>query len=71
MHRVAAIPEFVDEASGYLADAEDSEGLAKAIADLWNNPATFLTKSQNAARRVREQSGKAKIIAAELAAIRR
>ncbi|MFV0492322.1 MAG: FkbM family methyltransferase [Pseudorhodobacter sp.] len=64
--RIAAIPEFVDETCGYLAEPEDAEGLARAITDLWKNPETFLRKSRTAAERVRQQSGKEKMIRAEL-----
>ncbi|MDX0716802.1 FkbM family methyltransferase [Sinorhizobium medicae] len=67
--RVAAIPEFVDDACGYMAEAEDADGLACAIVDLWTNPETFLRKSQAAAERVRGQSAKEKIIMAELTVI--
>jgi len=65
--RVAAVPEFVDESCGYMAEPEDSEGLARAIEYLWKNPETFLQKSRAAAERVRRQSAKDKVIAAELA----
>ncbi|MFC3073662.1 FkbM family methyltransferase [Shinella pollutisoli] len=65
--RVAAIPEFVDESCGYMAEPEDAKGLAQAIEDLWKNPETFLQKSRAAAERVRRQSAKNKVIAAELA----
>ncbi|MCA1406542.1 glycosyltransferase [Ensifer sp. IC3342] len=67
--RVAAIPEFVDDACGYMAEAEDADGLACAIEDLWTNPETFLRKSQAAAERVRGQSAKEKIVMAELTVI--
>lgn len=65
--RVAAIPEFVDDTCGYMAEPEDAEGLAEAIADMWLHPETFLRKSKAAAERVRRQSSKRKIIEAELA----
>lgn len=66
-NRVAAIPEFVDEASGYLAEADDAEGLARGIIELWKNPKTFRRKSRLAAERVRRQSSKEHVIRAELA----
>lgn len=65
--RVAAIPEFVDETCGYLAEGEDHHGLADAIVDLWQNPETFQQKSRAAAERVRRQSAKERVIRAELA----
>ncbi|MET4690769.1 glycosyltransferase [Sinorhizobium fredii] len=68
--RVAAIPEFVDDACGYMAEPENAEGLARAIVDLWENPDTFLRKSRAAAERVRGQSAKEKIITAELTMIK-
>ncbi|MEY9785253.1 FkbM family methyltransferase [Sinorhizobium fredii] len=67
--RVAAIPEFVDDACGYMAEPEEAEGLARAIVDLWKNPETFLRKSLAAAERVRRQSAKVSVIAEELAVI--
>ena len=66
---VAAIPEFVDEASGYLAPLDDAQGLADAIRDMYHNPETFLRKSKAAAARVRGQSGRDIIITRELAII--
>lgn len=68
--RVAAIPEFVDETCGYLADPEDAGGLAAAIVEMWQNPDIFQRKSRAAAERVRRQSGKRKIIEAELAVLK-
>ncbi|GGD35994.1 FkbM family methyltransferase [Sinisalibacter lacisalsi] len=65
--RVAAIPEFVDETCGYLAEPDDADGLARAITEIWKNPETFRRKSRAAARRVRQQSARDKMIAAELA----
>ncbi|MDK1389752.1 FkbM family methyltransferase [Sinorhizobium sp. 8-89] len=67
--RVAAVPEFVDDSCGYLAEPEDAEGLARAIMDLWENPDVFLRKSRAAAERVRRQSAYESVIAAELALI--
>jgi glycosyltransferase involved in cell wall biosynthesis len=53
---VAAIPEFVDSDCGRLAPAEDAEGLARAIIELYEQPETFLHLSSAAAARVRRQS---------------
>lgn len=55
---VAAVPEFVDSDSGILADPEDARGLAVGILKLWENPEDFHRLSQNAAMRVRQQSGR-------------
>lgn len=63
---VAAIPEFVDEESGFLAPLDDAHGLAQGIIELYKNPDLFKSMSESAARRVRKQSDKNKIIAAEL-----
>ncbi|WP_204161859.1 glycosyltransferase family 4 protein [Helicobacter apodemus] len=41
-NKVAAIPEFVDENSGMLVEAEDYMGLAHAIEFLYKNPKEFL-----------------------------
>ena len=68
--RVAAIPEFVDDHCGYLAEAEDAEGLARAITEMWKHPEIFAAKSRAAAERVRGQSGRDKVIGMELALIR-
>lgn len=67
--RVAAIPEFMDESCGYMAEPEDAENLASAIVDMWKDPEIFLRKSRAAAERVRRQSAKEKIARAELRVI--
>lgn len=64
--RVGAVPEFVDETCGYLAEPEDTEGLVRAVINLWENPDLFLNKSRRAAERVRRQSAKQKVVTAEL-----
>lgn len=51
-----AVPEFVSDAEGYLAPAEDSDGLADAIRELRDRPEVFKAKSAAAAARVRRQS---------------
>lgn len=63
---VYAIPEFVDESCGFLAQKEDYIGLANAIEYLYFNPKDFLEKSEKAAKRVRVQCAKNKMIQAEL-----
>lgn len=65
--RVAAIPEFVDESCGLLADTEDAAGLAHGIAQLYGDPDLFLRLSKAAASRVRQQSGYDATIAREIA----
>ena len=55
---VAAIPEFVDEKCGILAPAEDFMAMAQGLERLYNNPELFLELSENAAKRVRNQSAK-------------
>jgi glycosyltransferase involved in cell wall biosynthesis len=63
---VTAIPEFVDETCGILADGEDAYGLAEGIAKLYENPELFQKMSEAAAKRVREQSGFKQTIDKEL-----
>lgn len=53
---VTAIPEFVDENCGILADGEDYIGMAEGIKKLYENPELFLEMSEKAAQRVRSQS---------------
>lgn len=68
-NRVAAIPEFVDESVGMLADPGDWKGLADAIRRLHNDPALFARMSAAAAHRVRAQSGPAQTLEREVALI--
>lgn len=70
-NRVAAIPEFVDQTCGYLAEPEDAEGLARAIAELWKHPEVFSAKSRAAAERVRAKRAKANTIYQELSLMER
>lgn len=65
-NRVAAIPEFVDDTCGMLADPEDASGLADAIERLYRDPALFQRLSEAAAGRVRAQRGYAATIAREI-----
>ncbi|NWF72913.1 MAG: glycosyltransferase family 4 protein, partial [Nitrospirae bacterium] len=64
---VGAIPEFVDETCGFLADPEDSEGLAESVAKLYESPELFSAMSAAAAARVRMQSSCARTVERELA----
>jgi FkbM family methyltransferase len=63
---VAAIPEFVDETCGIIADKEDAEGIATGIASLYESPEKFLAMSKAASERVRKQSNSFEIISREL-----
>ena len=65
--RVAAVPEFVDETCGFMAEAEDYQGLADAIEALYHEPDMFTSMSKAASERVRSQSSADHILAAELA----
>ena len=63
---VTAIPEFVDDTCGILADAEDAHGLAKGIEKLYEDPLLFQQMSEAAAKRVRFQCSFDKTIGEEL-----
>jgi FkbM family methyltransferase len=54
---VAAVPEFVDDACGFLAPFDDASALAAAIETLYHDPERFERMSVAAAARVRRQSG--------------
>ena len=64
--RCTAIPEFVDQTCGLLAEPEDAQGIADAIEQLYLRPALFLELSKQAAARVRAQSGFKATIAREI-----
>lgn len=66
---VTAIPEFVDDQCGILADAEDHVGMAEGIKALYFNPDKFAAMSISAAERARKQVGKKHIVCEELALI--
>jgi glycosyltransferase involved in cell wall biosynthesis len=63
---VSAIPEFVDEGCGLLAEAENAQQLADAIERLYHDPELFLRLSAKAAQRVRGQSGAEQTIGREI-----
>lgn len=63
---VTAIPEFVDEKSGYLVPGEDYEGIADAIEEMYYNPDIFEAKSEAAAKKVRGLSDRSKTIVIEI-----
>lgn len=52
---VSAVPEFVDEQCGFLAEPESADELAAAILNLYENPNEFCEMSERAAKRVRGQ----------------
>lgn len=66
---VAAIPEFVNDACGILAPAEDYQAMAAGIERLYHDPAFFSALSKNAAARVRVQSGRTSTVIREIALI--
>ena len=63
---VAAVPEFTAPDCAYLLPAEDAGGMAGAMLDMAQNPSEFVSRSRNAATRVRKQSAANKIIPIEL-----
>jgi len=67
---VTAIPEFVNETCGYLAEKESHIDMVKAIEELYYNSSIFKQKSLNAATRMREQCGKQKVISEEIKVIK-
>jgi glycosyltransferase involved in cell wall biosynthesis len=68
--RVAAIPEFVDEQSGVLAEPESPQSLAEGILSIVRDKERFKCLSTNAAMRVRSQSAAEKIVQQELQLLR-
>ena len=63
---VSAITEFADASCAILADDEDHIGLANGILNMYNNPKTFSQMSNNAGKRVREQTAAHITISKEL-----
>lgn len=63
---VAAIPEFVNDNCGILAENEDYLGIAAAIKQLYFNPDLYTKMSENAAKRVRSQTSREYTIRKEL-----
>lgn len=64
---VAAVPEFVSSAEGYLAPVDDAHGLADAVRDLYADPAGFRRRSRAAAERVRTRTSTEVLVPRELA----
>ncbi|MBD3667297.1 MAG: glycosyltransferase [Kangiella sp.] len=54
---VAAIPEFLDDSSGFMVPSEDYKAMADAIEALFKDEKLFLQMSVNASLRVRKQCG--------------
>lgn len=63
---VTAIPEFVDDSCGILAPGEDFHEMAEGIKRIYHDPELFLNMSENAARRVRNQSSRELTIGKEI-----
>ncbi|WP_325948643.1 glycosyltransferase family protein [Pseudomonas putida] len=63
---VAAIPEFVDQESGFVVEPESAVQLAEALERIYMDPALFSALSHQAAQRVRGQSDWKKMAALEL-----
>lgn len=63
---VTAIPEFVDEACGVLALADDAELMAQGIARIIETPALFTAISRAARERVEKQTSMNTVINQEL-----
>lgn len=66
---VAAVPEFVDDASGVVVPGDDPEALAAGLLELVRDPERFERLSRAAAERVRAQSASDLVIDAEIALI--
>jgi len=64
--RVAAVPEFVDESCGYLAEPESDAGLTDALRDVVRDPERFTQLSRAASARVLRQSAASVVIPQEL-----
>lgn len=69
-NKVAAIPEFVDKASGILVESEDYMSMSNRIIDLINNPVEFSKLSRAASERVQVQCGFDSTIVEELKLIK-
>ncbi|AUG09284.1 methyltransferase domain-containing protein [Pseudomonas sp. S09G 359] len=69
-NRVGAIPEFVDDACGFLSEPEHFIGLCEAIETLFFNPQMFRAKSLSARQRVLAQRAMPLVTASELSLIR-
>lgn len=65
-NKVAAIPEFLDDASGVLVEGEDYTGMATRIIELINNPTIFSQISKNTSERVQLQCSFDNTIAKEI-----
>ncbi len=64
--RVGAVPEFVDDASGWLTAPEDAEAIARALAALAESPDRFIALSRGGAACIRETITMPRVIAREI-----
>ena len=67
---VAAIPEFADEKTAFLAPPEDVEAMVEALVALRDDADRFFMMGQEAAARVQKQCGPEVTVAREVALIR-
>ncbi|MDR0593218.1 MAG: glycosyltransferase family 4 protein [Bifidobacteriaceae bacterium] len=67
---VAAVPEFLSQAEGYLAAPDDAAGIAAAVRDLYHHPDVFAAKSAAAAARARSTMAVAQVAGQELALLK-
>lgn len=63
---VAAVPEFVSEAEGYVCPAEDAHAHGAALLEIARNPKDFLARSNRSAVRMRRQCGADQTVDREL-----
>lgn len=63
---IAAVPEFVESTCGILVAPEDVKAMAQQVKDLYLHAERFQKLSENAAKRVRQQSSKEYTIMKEL-----
>lgn len=64
---IAAVPEFVDEASGILVEQENAQAIAQAVEEIYFNQERFSYLSKGASAKVRSCSDKNRIVLEELA----
>ena len=69
--RVAAVPEFVHEKIGFLADPESAEQMAEAVDILYHDPELFLQMSRDASEHVQKTLNVENITEQEIKEIKR
>lgn len=67
---ITAVPEFVDENCGILTPPEDYKAMAEGVIRMYNHPEQFLSMSNNASIRIKNQTDSNLIIESELKMIR-